>query len=171
MARLTYTALCSLDGYIEDGGGGFGWAMPDRELHAFVNERERGTGTMLLGRRMYETLAVWETMPTEGEPAELADYKEIWLGADKVVYSRKLREPASGRTRIEAEFDPAAVRRMKEAPTATSASAAPRSPPPRSPRDSSTRSGSSSSRWSSAAARALPEEPVSRSSCARSGGS
>ncbi|MCB0864598.1 MAG: dihydrofolate reductase [Solirubrobacterales bacterium] len=114
MARLTYTALCSLDGYIEDGGGGFGWAMPDRELHAFVNERERGTGTMLLGRRMYETLAVWETMPTEGEPAELADYKEIWLGADKVVYSRKLREPASGRTRIEAEFDPAAVRRMKE---------------------------------------------------------
>lgn len=112
--RLTYTALCSLDGYIEDPDGDFMWAAPDREVHGFVNELERGVGTMLLGRRMYETLAVWETMPTEGEPPELADYKAIWLGAEKVVYSRTLSEVASERTRIEPEFDADAVRGLKE---------------------------------------------------------
>lgn len=111
--RLTYTALCSLDGYIEDAGGGFEWAAPDVEVHAFVNDRERGVGTMLLGRRMYETLAVWETMPTAGEPAELADYKGIWLGAEKIVYSRTLTAVASARTRIEPEFDPEMVRALK----------------------------------------------------------
>ncbi|MFN8149693.1 MAG: dihydrofolate reductase family protein [Solirubrobacterales bacterium] len=115
MARLVYTALCSLDGYIEDAGGDFGWAAPDREVHAFVNERQRGVTTMLLGRRMYETLAVWETIPTEGEPAELADYKAIWLGAEKVVYSRSLEEVATERTRIEREFLPDAIREMKAA--------------------------------------------------------
>ncbi len=115
MARLVYTALCSLDGYIEDSSGDFRWAAPDREVHAFVNERERGVTTMLLGRRMYETLAVWETMPAEGEPAELGDYKEIWLRADKVVYSRSLDAVASARTRIEREFLPDAIREMKDA--------------------------------------------------------
>lgn len=111
--RLTYSALCSLDGYIEDADGGFGWAAPDAEVHAFVNERERGVGTMLLWRRMYETLAVWETMATAGEPPEIADYKRIWLGADKVVYSRTLAEPTTTQTRIEPEFDPEAVRALK----------------------------------------------------------
>lgn len=112
--RLTYSALCSLDGYIEDPDGDFMWAAPDAEVHGFVNDLERGVGTMLLGRGMYETLAVWETMPTEGEPPELADYKAIWLDADKVVFSRTLADAASARTRIEAEFDPEAVRAMKE---------------------------------------------------------
>lgn len=111
--RLTYTALCSLDGYIEDPDGDFMWAAPDAEIHGFINDLERDVGTMLLGRRMYETLVVWETMPTEGEPPELADYKAIWLAADKIVHSRTMTEAASARTRIEAEFDPEAVRALK----------------------------------------------------------
>lgn len=112
-AKLTYTTPCSLDGFIEDAGGDFSWAMPDAEVHAFVNGLERETGTMLLGRGMYETLAVWETMETEGEPAEIGEYAEIWRGCDKVVYSRTLEEVASERTRIEREFDPEAVRALK----------------------------------------------------------
>lgn len=114
-AKLTYTVLCSLDGFIEDAGGDFSWAMPDRELHGFVNGLERATGTMLLGRRMYETLVVWETMGTAGEPAEIGEYAEIWRRCEKVVYSRTLEAVASERTRIEREFDPAAVRARKEA--------------------------------------------------------
>lgn len=112
-AKLTYTALCSLDGFIEDADGDFSWAMPDAELHGFVNVLERGTGTMLLGRRMYETLAVWETMETAGEPVEIGEYAEIWRGCEKVVYSRTLTEVGGERTRIEPEFDPAAVRAIK----------------------------------------------------------
>ena len=108
---LVYTALASLDGYVADAGGGFRWAAPDREVHAFVNDLERGVDTMLLGRRMYEVLAVWETLD---DPApEMRDYAQIWRAADKVVYSRTLEEVSSAHTRIEREFDPEAVRRME----------------------------------------------------------
>ena len=107
---LVYSALASLDGYIADADGRFEWAAPDAEVHAFVNDLERGVTTMLLGRRMYEVLAVWETMD-EPEP-EMRDFAEIWRAADKVVYSRTLSEVSSARTRIEREFDPEAVRRI-----------------------------------------------------------
>jgi dihydrofolate reductase len=113
VARLIYSALASLDGYTEDPDGRFGWAMPDEEIHAFVNDEERPVGTYLYGRRMYETMAVWETMDVSGEPAEMADYAEIWRDADKVVYSRTLREASTARTRIEHQFDPEAVRELK----------------------------------------------------------
>jgi dihydrofolate reductase len=109
---LVYSALASLDGYIADADGRFEWAAPDAEVHAFVNDLERGVGTMLLGRRMYEVLVPWETMD---DPApEMRDFAQIWRAADKVVYSRTLAEVSSARTRIEREFDPEAVRRMKE---------------------------------------------------------
>jgi dihydrofolate reductase len=108
MARLIYSALCSLDGFIEDADGKFEYAFPAGEVGEVVNERERPTGTMLLGRRMYETLAVWETMDEEGE-----DYGPIWRNADKIVYSRTLTEAATARTRIETEFDPDHVRELK----------------------------------------------------------
>jgi dihydrofolate reductase len=107
---LVYTALASLDGYIADADGRFEWAAPDREVHAFVNDLERDVGTMLLGRRMYEVLVVWETMD-DPEP-EMRDFAQIWRAADKVVYSRTLEDVSSARTRIEREFDPEAVRRM-----------------------------------------------------------
>ena len=113
MADLIYTSLASLDGFIEDEGGKFDWAEPDEEVHAFVNEIERPIGTYLLGRRMYETLAYWETDEPLSHGGVYRDYAGIWRAADKVVYSRSMEEPTTDRTRIEREFDPDAVREMK----------------------------------------------------------
>jgi len=110
--KLVYTAITSLDGYVNDESGNFDWAAPDEEVHAFVNDLERDIGTYLYGRRLYEVMVAWETMQS-GEPT-IQDYTRIWQAADKVVYSRTLQQVGSGRTRIEREFDPDAVRRMKE---------------------------------------------------------
>jgi dihydrofolate reductase len=108
---LVYSAIASLDGYIADEDGRFDWSAPDEEVHAFVNDLERTVGTFLLGRRMYEVLAVWETMD-DPEPV-MVDFAQIWRSADKVVYSRTLEDVPTARTRIEREFDPEAVRRME----------------------------------------------------------
>jgi dihydrofolate reductase len=107
---LVYSAICSLDGYIEDADRKFDWARPSAEVHAFVNDQERPIGTYLYGRRMYDTMVAWETMD---DPAPvMRDYAAIWRAAEKVVYSRSLEAAGSERTRIEREFDPDAVRSM-----------------------------------------------------------
>lgn len=114
MARLIYTAIASLDGFVEDERGAFDWAAPDPEVHAFVNQLERAVGTYLYGRRMYETMAVWETEPGfAAESAVTAEYAEIWQAAEKVVYSSSLQSAATSRTRLERSFDSEAVRQMK----------------------------------------------------------
>jgi dihydrofolate reductase len=114
MAELIYSAITSLDGYVADEEGKFDWAEPDDEVHAFVNDLERPIGTNLYGRRMYEVMAYWETAHTvPDQPPEILDYAEIWRAADKVVYSTTLEEASTARTRIEREFDPDAVQRMK----------------------------------------------------------
>jgi dihydrofolate reductase len=116
MAKLIYSAITSLDGYVADERGNFDWAAPDEEVHAFVNELERPVGTYLYGRRMYEVMAFWEIPSAVADQASFArDYGDIWRAADKIVYSRTLEEAASARTRIERDFDPEAIRRMKEA--------------------------------------------------------
>jgi len=114
MPKLIYSAITSLDGYVADENGNFDWGAPDEEVHAFVNELERPVGTYLYGRRMYDVMVAWETMDTDGEPAAMEDYAQIWRSADKVVYSKTLEAAASARTRIERDFDPDAVRRLKE---------------------------------------------------------
>ncbi|HZD97782.1 MAG TPA: dihydrofolate reductase family protein [Micromonosporaceae bacterium] len=114
MAKLFYTAITSLDGYVADEDGKFDWAAPDAEVHAFVNDLERPIGTYLYGRRLYDTMVAWETMPSgPDEPPVIRDYAEIWRSADKVVYSTTLETVASARTRIEREFDADAVRQIK----------------------------------------------------------
>ncbi|HEX2233245.1 MAG TPA: dihydrofolate reductase family protein [Thermoleophilaceae bacterium] len=115
MAKLIYSAITSLDGYVADEQGNFDWSKPDDEVHSFVNDLERDVGTHLLGRRMYEVLAVWETMNTAGQAPHIVDFAEIWRATDKVVYSRTLDAPTTGRTRLEREFDPRTVAEMKEA--------------------------------------------------------
>jgi dihydrofolate reductase len=113
MAKLIYSAITSLDGYVADEHGNFDWAAPDDEVHAFVNDLERPVGTYLYGRRMYETMVFWETAPTSGdEPAVVRDFAAMWQAADKVVYSTTLETVASARTRIARSFDPDAVREM-----------------------------------------------------------
>jgi dihydrofolate reductase len=115
VSKLIYSALASLDGYVEDADGSFDWAAPDEEVHAFVNDLERPIATYLYGRRMYETMAYWESPANTADgPAAVQEYGEIWRAADKVVYSRSLETVTTSRTRIEREFDPAAVRRLKE---------------------------------------------------------
>jgi dihydrofolate reductase len=113
VARLVYTAITSLDGYVADAHGNFDWAQPSEEVHAFVNDQERSIRTYLYGRRLYEVMVAWETMDLAGLPAVMQDYAAIWRSADKIVYSRTLDSASSSRTRIERDFDLEAIRRMK----------------------------------------------------------
>jgi dihydrofolate reductase len=114
VAKLIYTAITSLDGYVADENGNFDWAAPDEEVHSFVNDLERPIGTYLFGRRMYEVMRAWETMPDDPEQPIMQEYAEIWRAADKVVYSTTLAKVSTRRTRLERTFDADAVRRMKD---------------------------------------------------------
>jgi dihydrofolate reductase len=111
---LVYATIGSLDGYTADAAGKFDWAEPDQEVFAAVNDIERGIGTYLYGRRMYETMLYWETASLDGQPPAERDFTEIWRAADKVVYSSTLQATSSARTRLERCFDPDAVRALKE---------------------------------------------------------
>jgi dihydrofolate reductase len=114
MAKLIYSAICSLDGYVADADGNFDWSAPDEEVHRFVNELERPIGTHLYGRRLYEVMRYWETAPTgNGNPSAEQEYAQIWQSTDKIVYSTSLRSPTTARTKIEPEFDPEAIEQLK----------------------------------------------------------
>ena len=114
MAKLIYSAITSLDGYVADEDGNWDWSAPDEQVHAAVNDLERPIGTYLYGRRMYEVLVAWEKPDAfEDQSASIREYAEIWQAADKVVYSTTLEQVSSARTRIEPEFEPEKVRQMK----------------------------------------------------------
>jgi dihydrofolate reductase len=114
MAKLIYLMIASLDGYVADEDGNFDWAVPDEEVHAFINDLDRSVGTYLYGRRMYETMVGWETDPTLAEQSPLMrDFAQIWQAADKIVYSKTLEAVSTARTRIERDFNPEAIRQMK----------------------------------------------------------
>ena len=114
MAKLIYSAITSLDGYVADEDGNFDWAAPDEEVHTFINDLERSVGTYLYGRSMYEVMVAWETMDTlPDQPPFIRDFADTWQAADKIVYSKSLTAVSSARTRIERDFHPEAVRQMK----------------------------------------------------------
>ena len=114
MANLIYSAITSLDGYIEDEAGGFEWAAPDDEVMGFLNDLERPVGTYLYGRRMYETMLYWETAEISQDQSPMDwDWMQLWRAADKVVYSRSLAAVAIAKSRLERDFDPDAIRAMK----------------------------------------------------------
>jgi dihydrofolate reductase len=118
MAKLIYSAISSLDGYVADSEGNFDWSAPDEEVHKFVNDLERPIGTYLLGRRMYEVMRYWETAPAGNrEPSAGQEYAQIWKAADKIVYSKRLEQVSTASTRLEREFDPQAIRELKAAAT------------------------------------------------------
>jgi dihydrofolate reductase len=115
MAKLIYIANASLDGYTEDARGDFQWAAPGDEVFVFITDLLRPVGTHLYGRRMYETMAVWETDPTLAAQSEpMADFARVWQAADKVVYSTTLTAVSTANTRLEHDFDPVAVRDMRK---------------------------------------------------------
>jgi len=114
MAKLIYATPTSLDGYIADETGNFDWAAPDEEVHAFINDLERPIGMYLYGRKMYETMAIWETPDViPGRTPAMLDFARIWQAADKIVYSKSLETVSTPKTRLEREFDPQAVRHLK----------------------------------------------------------
>jgi dihydrofolate reductase len=113
MAKLIYSSITSLDGYVADEDGKFDWAEPDEEVHSFVNDLYRPVGTFLLGRRLYEVMVAWETLSLADQPPFIQDFAGIWRAADKIVYSKTLQTASSTRTRIERDFEPEAVRQLK----------------------------------------------------------
>jgi dihydrofolate reductase len=114
MAKLIYVTPTSLNGYIADETGDFDWAAPDEEVHAFINDIVRPIGTYLYGRKMYQTMAVWETPDViPGRTPAILDFATIWQAADKIVYSKSLETVSTRKTRLEREFDPQVVRHLK----------------------------------------------------------
>jgi dihydrofolate reductase len=113
MATLRYGANVSLDGYMEDASGSIEWTAPDEEVHQLWNDLERPVGTFLYGRRLYETMRVWETPEEISDSPVVLEYARIWQAAEKVVFSRTLDSVSTPRTRIEREFDPDMVRDLK----------------------------------------------------------
>jgi dihydrofolate reductase len=114
MAMLIYSAISSLDGYVADKAGNFEWAAPDDDVFRFINDLERPVGTYLYGRRMYETMVYWETASTDSDqPSVVRDFAEIWKAAEKIVFSKTLMAPSGAKTRVERQFDPEAVRKLK----------------------------------------------------------
>ncbi|MFC7303806.1 dihydrofolate reductase family protein [Streptomyces monticola] len=119
MAKLIYSVIASLDGFVEDASGAFDWAVPDDETHAFINGLERPVGTYLYGRRMYEVMAAWESAhDSPGRRPVMREFARLWQAAEKVVYSRTLSTVSTARTRIEHDFDPETVRELKDSATA-----------------------------------------------------
>jgi dihydrofolate reductase len=119
MTKLIYSVQSSLDGYVNDERDDFGWARPDEEVHSFFNELERPVGTQLYGRRMYEVMRYWQDPPDlDAQPPYIKDYAGIWQAAEKIVYSSSLESATTPRTRLERQFDPAAVREIKESAAA-----------------------------------------------------
>ena len=116
MGRLIYSAITSVDGYVEDASGSFEWSAPDAEVHAFVNDQESAVGTYLLGRRMFETMQVWDDLANFPDPSPVVrDFAEVWQAADKVVFSTTLEDVSNPRTRLERRFDPEEVAAMVRA--------------------------------------------------------
>jgi dihydrofolate reductase len=118
MAKLIYSAFTSLDGYVADETGNFDWAELDEEVFTYINARERRVGTYLLGRKMYETMAVWEMPEVIAHlPAAALDYAPIWQAAEKIVYSTTLQTVSAAKTRLERKFDANVVRDLKAGAT------------------------------------------------------
>jgi dihydrofolate reductase len=115
VARLIYSAIASVDGYVEDADGRIDWSMPDDELLSLINELERSARTYLYGRRMYEAMLYWETVHLTGQPPLFQEFTGIWRAAEKIVFSKTLTSVSSARTRIEPTFQPGLVRQLKSA--------------------------------------------------------
>jgi dihydrofolate reductase len=115
VAKLVYSVITSIDGYVADDNGNIDWGAPDQEVFEFINALERNVGTVLYGRRMYETMVYWETFKvSEDIPGYLRDFAETWRAQDKIVYSTTLQHPSSAKTRIERAFVPDEVQRLKQ---------------------------------------------------------
>ena len=115
MAKLVYTAFVSLDGFVENARGGPDWYAPDEEVWSYLNHLERPLGTYLYGRGLYESMVYWETAQLDPvlPQAPQQEFIDLWRKADKIVFSRTLGSVEMSKCRLEREFDPESVRRLK----------------------------------------------------------
>lgn len=112
MGKLIYLMITSLDGYVADKNGNFDWAMPSEEVHAFVNDTVRNVGTSLVGRKMYEVMKVWDTIPTDGDSEAMNDYAKMWKTTKKIVYSTSLKDVEIANATIKRTFDPNTIKKL-----------------------------------------------------------
>jgi dihydrofolate reductase len=103
MGRLIYSGNISLDGYMNDANGNFDWGEPTDEIHQFWNDLDRPIGTHIYGRKLYETMVVWETMPPTSPVTD--DYADVWRNSDKLVISHSLPSVTSTRTTLRHSLD------------------------------------------------------------------
>jgi dihydrofolate reductase len=109
MGKLIYLITTSLDGYVADEHGNFDFTEPSEEVLAFINDRLRNVGTFLFGRKLYETMAVWDTIAPDGPSKGTNEFLHIWRQARKVVYSNSLTQVKTANTTLERTFDPAGI--------------------------------------------------------------
>jgi len=117
MANLIYVANTSLDGYTEDKDGKFNWTDPNEEYFRFITNLVRATQTHLYGRRMYETMMVWETDPklAAGVSTPVATSLRSGKRPTKSCTPGTLETISTRKTQLEQTFDPEAIRQLKEA--------------------------------------------------------
>ncbi len=129
MAKLIYSAFTSHDGYLADETGNFVWVALDEEVHAFINNREKHVSTYLFGRKMYETMAVWEAPDViPHQTVAASEYASIWQAAEKAVFSTTLQSVSAAQTRLEGKFEADVVRELKTGATREVAMTVRRSP-------------------------------------------
>jgi len=112
MSKLIYITNTSLDGYIEDETGAFDW-LNSHQVYEFITDLVRPIGTYLYGRRLYETMVYWAG-PVDGYPPEHRDFATVWQKHEKIVFSRTLTTATTHNTRLERDFDPEAIRKLKQ---------------------------------------------------------
>jgi dihydrofolate reductase len=98
---LIYSMSVSVDGFIADRKGDFGWSFPDEELFRFHLEKVRELGSILCGRKLYETMLAWETDPSLRDDELGAAFADVWSALPKVVFSRTL-DSVQGNARLAA---------------------------------------------------------------------
>ena len=114
MSKLIYAVNTSVDGFMEDQDGNFGWTEPNDEVFKFITDLMRPIGTHLLGRRMYETMMVWETDPKFAAESSLKrDFAEVWQAANKIVFSTTLENLPTRKTQLMRSFEPETIRQLK----------------------------------------------------------
>lgn len=115
MGSLIYFNSASLDGYIAGPDGRWDWAIPDAEVHSFVNTLFASAQTHLYGRRVYEVMKVWDDLELDELSPPEREFALQWQGVDKVVYSSTLDAVTTRRTALRRSLDIDEVRTMKDA--------------------------------------------------------
>jgi dihydrofolate reductase len=116
MRKLIYSMTVSLDGFVAGPDGDIDWSAPDEELHRFHNQHVRDLGAHLCGRRLYETMAYWETADENpSAPDYVLEFARVWKDTPKIVFSKTL-EKVEGNARLAVDDVAEEVAKLKQQP-------------------------------------------------------